>query len=95
MRITTSDVARAPIEEAKVQTPPATGFGALLGDAVSQASEARGAATAKVEALIAGSSDDIHGTMISVKEAEVAEKLVGTIRNRLLDAFHELWRTNV
>ena len=52
-------------------------------------------AAEKVQALAAGATDDIHGTMIAVKEAEISVKLVGSIRNKLLDAFHELWRTNV
>ena len=53
------------------------------------------AATERVEALAAGASDDIHGTMLAVKEAEIGVRLVGSIRNKLLDAFHELWRTGV
>jgi flagellar hook-basal body complex protein FliE len=48
-----------------------------------------------VEALASGAADDLHGTMISVKEADIAVKLVGTVRNKLLDAFNELWRTSV
>jgi flagellar hook-basal body complex protein FliE len=33
--------------------------------------------------------------MIAVKEAEISMKLVGSVRNKLVDAFQELWRTNV
>jgi flagellar hook-basal body complex protein FliE len=33
--------------------------------------------------------------MIAMKEAEISVKLVGSIRNKLIDAFHELWRTSV
>ena len=47
------------------------------------------------EAFAAGARDDIHGTMISIKEAEIELKLVGNIRNKLLDAFNDLWRLNV
>ena len=43
----------------------------------------------------AGATDDLHGTMIAVKEAEIGVRLVGAIRNKLLDAFHEIWRTGV
>jgi flagellar hook-basal body complex protein FliE len=49
----------------------------------------------QVRALAAGATDDLHGTMIAVKEAEIGMKLVGSVRNKLLDAFHELWRTSV
>jgi len=33
--------------------------------------------------------------LISTKEAEISLRLVNSVRNKLLDAFHELWRTNV
>lgn len=74
---------------------PVDSFGAFLGSAVEEANRADVAATHKVEALASGAIDDLHGTMISVKEAEIAVRLVGTVRNKILDAFQELWRTSV
>jgi len=70
-------------------------FGDILVDAVQQASRADALATQKAEALASGAIDDLHGTMISLKEADIAVKLVGTVRNKILDAFNELWRTSV
>jgi flagellar hook-basal body complex protein FliE len=90
--------------EGAFRTPPtssptgATGeasFGGVLARTVEEANAADRAASAKVEALATGVNDDLHGTMISVKEAEISIKLVGSIRNKLLDAFHEIWRTSV
>lgn len=103
MRIESSDVARtfapniAPSgAETSAQAPtPAEGFEGLLSDAIDHASALDKVASEKVQALAAGETDDIHGTMIAAKEAEISMKLVGTVRNKLLDAFHELWRTNV
>ena len=108
MRIPSADVPRgfSPDELSPTRTPPAgsdttvngttaSTFSGLLGDAVSAASNADRAAEQKVQSLAAGASDDIHGTMIAVKEADISVKLVATIRNRLVDAFHELWRTSV
>ena len=74
---------------------PMGSFGAFLADAVDQANRLDQAASRKVEALANGASDDLHGTMISAKEAEISIRLVGTVRNKLLDAFQELWRTSV
>lgn len=70
-------------------------FGSFLGNAVAEANRADLAASQKVEALASGAIDDLHGTMISAKEAEISIKLVGTVRNKILDAFQELWRTSV
>jgi flagellar hook-basal body complex protein FliE len=72
-----------------------TSFEALLGDALHEANQADAVASEKTKALAAGTIDDIHGTMIAVKEADITVKLVGTVRNKILDAFQELWKTSV
>lgn len=73
----------------------AGGFGAILEKTAMAASAKEHSAVAKAEALAAGTSDDLHGTMITMKEAEISMKLVGSVRDKLMDAFHELWRINV
>ena len=50
---------------------------------------------AMAESFATGASDDIHGTMISLKEAEIDLRLLSNVRRKVLDAFHELWRMNV
>lgn len=70
-------------------------FENVLGDVVARSAMMDAAAREKSAALAAGATDDVHGTMIAVKEAEISMKLVGSIRNKLLDAFHEIWRTGV
>ncbi len=74
---------------------PAPGFEQALERLVDGAHADQVKASAAADALAKGASDDLHGTMISMKEAEISLKLVGTVRNKLLDAFHELWRINV
>src|SRR5205085_9958744 len=70
-------------------------FGDVLKDAV-QAANVKGiAADNASQAFAAGSVDDIHGTMIAVKEADIQVRLLANVRNKLLDAFYELWRMNV
>ena len=39
-----------------------------------------------------GRSDDIHGTMIELQKASIETKLVGSVKNKVVDAFYELWR---
>jgi len=77
---------------------PSTGvdsFGSVLNGALAEANKADFTASQKVQALASGAIDDLHGTMIAVKEADIALKLVGSVRTKLLDAFQELWRTSV
>lgn len=96
-RVAPAEVIRAEGVQPKQDALEAGGisFDQVLGDMVASASAAQNAAAAKSEALAAGAIDDVHGTMLSVKEAEISMKLVGTVRNKLLEAFHELWRTSV
>jgi flagellar hook-basal body complex protein FliE len=70
-------------------------FASVLAAGLQRANEVASVARTKVDALARGASDDLHGTMISAKEADISIKLVGTVRNKLLDAFHELWRINL
>ncbi len=86
---------KAPVAHQADATKTESPFASLVSGAVRDASELDVRAGAKVDKLAAGVSDDIHGTMIAVKEAEISVKLLGTIRNQLLDAFHEIWRTSV
>ncbi len=74
---------------------PSAGFADILVEAVGQAAELGHVAGAKSAAFARGSLDDLHGTMIASKEAEISVKMVGTIRNKLLESFQELWRINV
>lgn len=70
-------------------------FGDIFAQVVAQASQADAVATQKVDALARGVNDDLHGTMIATKEADISIKLVASIRNKLLDAFNEIWKTSV
>lgn len=84
----------APIAPTETEAAPQS-FESVLGGFLVQASDQHQAATNQAEAVARGSLDDLHGTMIAVKEAEISLKLVGSIRNRLIEAFQEIWRTNV
>lgn len=71
------------------------GFGDVLAELGAQASVQHTKAATTADAVARGSLDDLHGAMIAVKEAEISLKLMGSVRNKLLDAFQEIWRTNV
>jgi flagellar hook-basal body complex protein FliE len=91
-------VGEIPLTISDTLTTSATGgptFENLFMDAVAKNSELKKTAGEASMRFAAGLSDDIHGTMIAAKEAEISTKLVGSIRSKLLDAFHELWRMNV
>jgi flagellar hook-basal body complex protein FliE len=76
-------------------SPGGVTFGDVFGQAIDNANRADAFASHKVDALAQGFGDDLHGTMIAVKEADISVRLVATVRNKLLDAFSEIWKTSV
>jgi len=79
---------------------PSDGEGALpfanvLKDAVASANMRAEDANKVSAAFAAGASDDIHGTMIAVKEADIELKLVANVRSKLVDAFNDLWHMSI
>lgn len=47
------------------------------------------------EAFAAGARDDIHGTMLALSTADIQLRFAGSVRNKVVDAFYELWRMQV
>ena len=77
----------------KVAEPSA--FETLFQETVGKANTSLKNAEATAEAFASGKSDDIHGTMIAASEADIQLRLVGSLRNRVIDAFNEIWRMQV
>jgi flagellar hook-basal body complex protein FliE len=52
-------------------------------------------AQASGDAFAAGQVDDIHGTMLTLSKADIELRVLGSVRNRVIDAFYELWRMQI
>jgi flagellar hook-basal body complex protein FliE len=76
-------------------TDPGASFAAALGDALHAHSLRAGSASELASSFAAGATEDIHGTMIAVKQVEIELHLIANVRRKVLDAFNELWRMNV
>jgi flagellar hook-basal body complex protein FliE len=64
-------------------------------DLVVQANARSQVAGAMTEQLASGQSDDIHGTMIAGKEAGIQKRLAVNVKDKVIDAFYEIWRMNI
>ena len=83
------------VESSKVAGEGADIFGEMLSTAAAQANQRLNQGQAAGEAFAAGSSDDIHGTMLALTQGDIELKLVGSVRNKVIDAFYELWRMQI
>lgn len=73
----------------------AVDFSNLLEGMVANANHAARYAHGASEAFAAGARDDIHGTMIAMSKADIELRLVSNVRNKITDAFYELWRMQI
>ena len=64
-------------------------------DLVVRANERTQSSQHMAQALASGQSDDIHGTMIAVSEAAIQTRLMVNVKDKVMDAFYEIWRMNV
>jgi flagellar hook-basal body complex protein FliE len=62
---------------------------------VVQANQRSQSARHMAQALASGQSDDIHGTMIEVSKAGIETRLMVNVKDKIMDAFYEIWRMNV
>jgi flagellar hook-basal body complex protein FliE len=89
---------------AELQVPPlgagveqsgGTGFGEALGDAVQRLGELQTRADASSQALALGNASDIVAVTMDVERANLALQLAVQVRNRAVDAYHEIFRMQV
>lgn len=70
-------------------------FGEILKNAIGSVNDAQLNADEAVKNVLNGESRDIHATMIALQKAETSLQLMLEVRNRLLEAYQEIMRTQV
>lgn len=70
-------------------------FSDMLETAVASANLRAQTAQIQAEEFAAGRNEDIHGTMLALSQADIELRFVGNVRNKVVDAFYELWRMQV
>lgn len=60
-----------------------------------QANTRAQSAAQMTRAIASGQSDDIHGTMIEVQKAGIQTKLMVNVKDKVMEAFYEIWRMSV
>jgi flagellar hook-basal body complex protein FliE len=71
---------------------PAPGFGDALGRTLQQVSDLEHHADALVQDVATGGPTKVHEVMVATTEAALAVDLVVQVRDRALEAYHEIMR---
>lgn len=69
-----------------------TPFADRVRDLVAQTDDANRVAETMATDFAEGKSNDIHGTMIAMQKADVTFRLLANVRNRAIEAYHEVMR---
>src|SRR5580698_170647 len=72
-----------------------TSFSSYLGKSLADVNRLLATADEKQTELAVGKTENLHDAMISVEKAETALKLMVQVRNKALDAYHEIMRMQV
>ncbi|MEN9784859.1 MAG: flagellar hook-basal body complex protein FliE [Pseudomonadota bacterium] len=71
------------------------GFGEALDSAIRGVDAAQAEADAKLRGLATGENVDIHGTMIALEEANISLRTMGSVRDKVVEAWQALWHMPV
>lgn len=89
----------APHLAREVETPAPKldngGFASLVKEAVVKTNDQIQRAETAGSEFAAGRVDDIHGTMLELSKADIELRFAGNVRNKVTDAFYELWRMQI
>jgi flagellar hook-basal body complex protein FliE len=87
----------APVAETNKTAPAAAApaFSEMLGNAIDSIASQQKAADTKILEVASGKSDDIAGMMLAIHKAGLSFQLGMEVRNRVMDAYHEVMRMQV
>ena len=70
-------------------------FGEVLKQSIRQVNDLQHAADAAIKDMAVGGPTSLHDTMIALEKAETSFKLMMQVRNKIVDAYHEVLRMQV
>jgi len=70
-------------------------FADTLQDAVGKVNELQQEANVKMEKLATGETTDIADVKITAEKADIALRLLTSVRNKMIDAYHEIMKMQV
>ena len=70
-------------------------FADTLKEAVGKVNELQQTADAKMQALAVGETTDIADVKIAAEKADIALRLMTSVRNKMIDAYHEIMKMQV
>ena len=70
-------------------------FSDTLRDAISTVNELQKESNQDIQKLLTGENPDLHTTLIAVQKADLSFQMMMQVRNKLVQAYQEIMRTQV
>lgn len=90
---------KSPLTTPGASPAPAAGepgaFGTVLKDSIAQVNNLQHAADSAIQDMTTGGATSLHETMIALEKAETSFKLMMQVRNKIVDAYHEVLRMQI
>ncbi|MBP7690316.1 MAG: flagellar hook-basal body complex protein FliE [Anaerolineales bacterium] len=94
--LTPQTIAKAGAAQARTQTPPATQqVGQVFSQALDSLNASANSSDALIQKLAAGENVDLHQVMIASTETDIRFRVAMAMRDKLVDAYHEVMRMQV
>jgi len=74
---------------------PASSFGGMLTDQISNLNDLQNTAAAQSQALATGQAQDVTQVAADVEKAALSMQLAAQVRNKAVDAYNELFRIQI
>jgi flagellar hook-basal body complex protein FliE len=86
-----------PLSSQKKKKPEGAGnsFSSMLQNSIKEVNQLQNEADSSIEQLIVGRSRNLHETMIALEKADISFRLMMEVRNKIIDAYHEIMRMQV
>jgi|SRR5690606_3412490 len=82
--------------ESKVGNKSAAGqFSQVLQKALEETDGLQKASTEQIEKVLSGDVKDVHSAMLAMQKADLSFQTMMQVRNKLIDAYHEIMRMQV
>ena len=87
----------APLSLQKKGKPEGAGnsFSNMLQSSIKELNQLQNEADSSIDQLIVGKSRNLHETMIALEKADISFRLMMEVRNKIIDAYHEIMRMQV
>jgi len=80
---------------AKPEATAGPSFGKLLTDSIAQVRSLQQDADRAIESLATGGPATLHDTMLALQKADLSFRLMMQVRNKIVEAYHEVLRMSV